>query len=199
MLQDWNKNICNEFFALLQKLDGFTFKLQVKTTYVKKSLGLKIEDVFAVQASSIRYEDVVENFNKVTDLCGSTEMVDDDKSVKSRVPCILISREFPIDDLALENSPFDTVIKAIHTFMLLEPKILSEKDVKKNVKVQKKVGEGDKFYTILSNRANEQFYCQLTNAEFQRKPDHLGIQVWNKETFEEKKYIRAALKMVKEI
>jgi hypothetical protein len=141
----------------------------------------------------------VENFKKVTDLCMSTEMVDDDKAVKSRAPGILICREYSLADLEQENSSFDADIKAIHSFMLLEPKILSEKDVKKSVKVQKKVGEDDKFFTILSNRADEQFYCRLTNAEFQRKPEHFGVQVWNKDTLVEKKYIRAALKLIKEI
>jgi hypothetical protein len=199
MLQDWNKNICGEFLVMIQNLDEFSFKLQVKTTYVKKSLGTKQEDVFVAPAASVRLNDIVENFKKVTDLCMSTEMVDDDKAVKSRAPGILICREYSLADLEQENSSFDADIKAIHSFMLLEPKILSEKDVKKSVKVQKKVGEDDKFFTILSNRADEQFYCRLTNAEFQRKPEHFGVQVWNKDTLVEKKYIRAALKLIKEI
>ncbi|HEX2956371.1 MAG TPA: hypothetical protein VHO70_06060, partial [Chitinispirillaceae bacterium] len=161
--------------------------------------GVKKEDVFVSPASSVRLEDVVENYKKVLDLCGNTEMVDGDKAVKSRVPVILICKDFSIDDLALENSPFDTAVKIIHAFMLLEPKILSEKEAKKAVKTPKKTSSDDKFYTILSNRADEQFYCRLTSAEFQRKPDSLGIQVLNIKTHEEKKYIRAALKLVREI
>lgn len=199
MLQVWNKNTCNEFFAMVQKMDGFSLKLQVKTTYKKISSGKKQEDVFVAPACSVSFDDVVQNFKKVTDLCGNTEMVEGDKTVKSRVPYISICRDFSIDDLALENSPFDDAIIALHKFMLHESKILSEKDVKKSVKVQKKIGEKEKFYTILSNRADEQFYCRLTNAEFQRQADHFGVQVWNKESFEEKKYIRAALKLVSEI
>lgn len=199
MLQEWNKNICYEFFTMMQKLDGFNFKLQVKTTFKKVSLGKKQEDIFVAPACSVSFADVVENFKKVTDLCSSAEMVEDDKAVKCRVPCILICRDFSIDDLSQEISSFDEVIKTLHKFMLHEPKILSEKDIKKSVKVQKNVGDKEKFNTILSNRADEQFYCHLTNAEFQRQPEHFGIQVWNMESLEMKKYIRAALKLVKEI
>jgi hypothetical protein len=199
MLQVWNKNICDEFFKMLNKLDGFSFKLQVKTTFRKTSLGKKQEDIFVAPASSVSFDNVVESFKKVTDLCNSTEMLDGEKAVKSRVPGILICREFSIDDLALENSPFDDVIKIFHQFMLHEPKILSEKDAKKSVIVKKKVGEKEKFYTILSNRADEQFYCRLTNAEFERQSEFSVIQVWSKESLEMKKYIRAALKLVSEI
>jgi hypothetical protein len=199
MLQDWNKNICNEFFTMIQKLDGFSFKLQVITTFKKISFGKKQEDIFVAPAGSVSFDNVVENFKKVTALCSSTEMMEDEKAIKSRVPGILICRDFSIDDLALENSPFDDATKTFHKIMLHESKILSEKDVQKAVKVQKKVGEKEKFYTILSNRADEQFYCRLTNEEFQRQPETFGIQVWNKESLEVKKYIRAALKLVSEI
>ncbi|MBN1602932.1 MAG: hypothetical protein JW915_15090 [Chitinispirillaceae bacterium] len=199
MFQEWNKNICNDFFTMVQKLDGFSFKLQVKTTFKKKSSEKKQEDIFVAPACSVSCDDVIENFKKVTDLCSNTEMMEDDKAVKCRVPCILICRDFSIDDLALENSPFDEMIAILHKFMLLEPKILSEKDLKKTVKVQKKVSSKEKFNTILSNRADEQFYCRLTNAEFERQPENLGIQVWNQESYEMKKYIKAALKLVKEI
>lgn len=199
MLQEWNKNIYNEFFTLVNKLEGFSFKLQVKTTFKKTSSGIKREDIFAAPAGSVNYNDVIENFKKVTDLCNSSELMEDDKPVKSRVPAILICKEFSTDDLALDNSPFDNEIKIIHKIMLLEPKILSEKEVKKTGKSKKVVGEKDKFYTILANRADEQFYCRLTYAEFQRQPEHFGVQVWNKETLEMKKYIRAALKLVEEL
>jgi len=199
MLQGWNKNICDEFFAMLLKLDDFSFKLQVTTIFKKTSLAKKHEHVFIAPATSVSYDDVVENFKKVIELCNSTDMVKDDKEVKSRVARISISRDFSIDDLSVENSPFDNMIKTLHKFMLLEPKILSEKDAKKPAKVQKKIGEKDKFYTILSNRAGEEFYCRLTNAEFQKKTEFFGIQVWNKESLEEKKYIRAALKLVSEL
>ncbi|HMA65403.1 MAG TPA: hypothetical protein VKO63_09400 [Chitinispirillaceae bacterium] len=199
MLQVWNKNICDEFFKMLNKLDGFSFKLQVKTTFRKTSLGKKQEDIFVAPASSVSFDNVVESFKKATDLCNSTEMLDGEKAVKSRVPGILICREFSVNDLALENSPFDDVIKIFHQFMLHEPKILSEKDAKKSVIVKKKVGEKEKFYTILSNRADEQFYCRLTNAEFERQSEFSVIQVWSKESLEMKKYIRAALKLVSEI
>lgn len=199
LLQGWNKNICNEFFSMVQELDGFSFKLQVRTTYKKKSIEKKQEDIFVAPASSVSVEDVVENYKKVTDLCGSTEMFEGENAVKSRVPGIVICRDFSIDDLAMENSSFEVVIKTLHKLMLHEPKIQLEKDAKKAVKVQKKIGEKEKFYTIVSNRANEQFYCRLTNAEFQSQADMFGIQVWNKESLEMKKYIKAALKLVSEI
>jgi hypothetical protein len=199
MLQGWNKNICNDFFTTVQKLDGFSFKMQVKTTFKKVSLGKKQDDIFVVPACSVRFEDVVENFKKVNALCSNTEMLEDGNAVKNRVPCIMICREFSIDDLALENSSFEDVIKTLHALMMHEPEIQLEKDAKKAVKVQRKIGEKEKFYTILSNRADEQFYCRLTNAEFQSQSDTFGIQVWNKESLEMKKYIRAALKLVSEI
>jgi hypothetical protein len=195
ILQDWNKNIRNEFFTMIQELDGFSFKLQVKTTYKRNSFGKKQEDIYVTPACSVCFDDVVANFKKVTDLCSSTEMLEDDKAVKSRVPVIIICRNFSIDDLAQEKSSFDAVIKTLHKLMLHEQKILSEKDAK----TQSKVGEKEKFCTILSNRADEQFYCRLTKAEFQRQRETSGIQVWKKDSFEMKKYIRAALKLVREI
>jgi hypothetical protein len=199
MLQGWNKNVCTEFFTMVQKLDGFSFKLQVRTTFKKSSLGKKQEDIFVAPACSVSFDEVVENFKKVTDLCSNTEMMEDDKAVKSRIPGIVICRDFSIDELALENTSFDDTIKTLHKLMLHDSKILLEKDAKKAVKVQKKVGEKEKFYTILSNRAGEQFYCRLTNAEFQNQAETFGVQVWNKESLEVKKYIRAALKLVSEI
>jgi hypothetical protein len=119
-----------------------------------------------------------------------------DKAVKSRVPGIIICRDFSIDELALENSSFDDVIKTLHKLMLHEQKIMSEKDAKKIAKTKVKVGEKEKFCTILSNRADEQFYCRLQKAEFQNRQETFGIQVWKKDSLEMKKYIRAALKIV---
>jgi hypothetical protein len=180
---------------MIQELDGFSFKLQVKTTFKRNSLGKKQEDIYVTPAGSVCFDDVVANFKKVTDLCSSTEMLEDDKAVKSRVPCIIICRNFSIDDLAQEKSSFDAVIKTLHKLMLHEQKILSEKDAK----TQSKIGEKENFCTILSNRADEQFYCRLTKAEFQCQRETSGIQVWKKDSFEIKKYIRAALKLVREI
>lgn len=199
ILQDWNKNIRDEYFSKIQELDGFSFKLQVRTTYKKNSLEKKIEDIYVIPTSSVSYEVVVENFKKVTDLCSSTEMVEDDRAVKSRVPGIVICRNFSIDDLASENSPLDAVIKTFHKLMLQETKIQSEKDAKKAVKIQSKVGEKEKFCTILSNRADEKFYCRLTKTEFQNQQETYGVQVWKMENLEMKKYIRAALKLVSEM
>ncbi len=199
ILQEWNKYIRDEFFSMIQELEGFSFKLQVKTTFKRNSLEKKQQDIYVVPASSVRYEDIVENFKKVTDLCSSTEMVEDDTAVKSRVPGIVICRNFSIDDLASETTSLEAAIKTFHKIMMLEPKILSEKDAKKAVKIQTKVGEKEKFCTILSNRADEQFYCRLTKTEFQNQRETYGVQVWKKENLEMKKYIRAALKLVSEI
>jgi hypothetical protein len=198
MLQERNKNIGDEFFAMVHTLDGFSFKVQVKTTF-KNVSSAKYEDVFIAPASSVSIDDVIQNVEKVVDMCGSKGISEDDKVVKYRGTRISICRDFPIDDLALEQTWFDGAIKSFHEFMLSEPKISSEKDIEKSIKERKKIEGKTKFYTIISNRADKEFYCQLTKAEFERIPDNIGIQVWDTETFEEKKYIKGALKLVREI
>ncbi len=199
MLQTWNRTTFDNYLGIVNKLDCFSFKMQVKTTYKKTTIASKYEDIFITPSNSVNFTDVVQNFEKATTLSSSTVAVEDGNAVKSKVPCIIICKDFSIDNLALEQSSFSDDVKALHELMLIEPKILSEKDLKKTTKMRKKDDEKDKFYTIVSNRVDQQFYCRLTNAEFQRKPEHFGIQVWNIETLEEKKYIRAALKLVKEI
>ena len=198
LLHERNKNFREEFFAMVRKLDGFDVKLQVRTTFKNNSF-VKSDDVFVVPSGSADFDDVVQNYNKAVEASTIFDEPEEGKVVKFRGPCISICKSFSIEDLALENSPFDDAVKTLHDYMLTEPKILSEKDIEKTKKERKKVEGKNKFHTIISNRADTQFYCRLTKAEFDRVPENIGVLVWNVESCEEKKYIRGALKLVKEI
>jgi len=198
MLHERNKSICDAYFTMVNKLDGFTFKLQIKNTF-KTLTAPKYEDILIVPAGSVTLDAVVENVKTVVDTCESTRMLEDGKLPKYRGLSVSICREYSIDELTQDDSPFDGMIKLFHEFMLLEPKIISEKDVAKVVKDRKKIEGKIKFNTILSNRADKQFYSRLSKAEFERATEHTGVQLWDIESFEEKKYIRGALKLVSEL
>jgi hypothetical protein len=202
MLKTWNKKISDEFFTMATTLDGFTFKLQIQTTF-KKISSAKYEDVFVVPSTSLTFDDVVENLNNVRENCSSTEMAEaaaeEGKVIKKREPRVVLCRDFIMDDLTSENSAFDHAIKVLHDFMLTETKIVSEKDIEKLKRGRSKIEGKNKFKTILSNRADREFYCRLTKAELERLPEKIGVTIWDKESFEEKKYIRGALKLVREI
>jgi hypothetical protein len=198
ILEDRNKVIRDEFFAMLRNLDGCTVKLQARTTFKNNSF-VKSEDIFVAPSDSVSLDDIVQNFKKVIDACSISEISEDGKVAKYKGPCISVGRDFSIDDLALQDSSFDKIIGSFRAFMLSEPKILSEKDIEKTKKERKKIEGKNKFHIILSNRADVQFYCRLTKPEFERIPDNIGVVVWNIESCEEKKYIRGALKLVSEI
>lgn len=198
MLHQRNRSVADDFFAMVQKMDGFSFKIQIKNSF--KSLSVpKYEDVLIVPANSVTIESVVESVKTVTETCESTRMLEEGKLPTYRGLSVSICKDFTMDEMALDESPFDRAITLMHEFMSAESKIVSDKDVAKTVKDRKKIEGKIKFNTIVSNRADKQFYSRLSKAEFERMTETYGVQVWDIESFEEKKYIRGALKVVSEL
>jgi hypothetical protein len=199
MLHDRNKNVRDKFFAMVHELNDFTFKVLQKTSFKNQSTA-KTQKIYSDMAVSVSLEETVNAINKIKELCDNAEPTEDGKKVQYRGPCITICRDIPIGELALENSQFDTAIKSLHEFMLSEPTILSAKDVERSEKkLNKFLGDGRTYKTIVSNKQGTQFFCRLNCDEFEKCSEDANVPLWETETFKPAKYKRGYLIMVKEL